>query len=137
MSPRVARLVFIGLVLISIPVGLYPLWMIYQLAESVAARAAFIPLDTGLFYGLLATVFWPMYWLESAGRHEDAQSLRPAWLTAKLIIVWFVVALVAVNGLIYAAQSALQSRGYTACENPLSINRTGRGESLIYSLNGC
>ena len=137
MSPRVAKLVFIGLVLISIPVGLYPLWMIYQLTESVTARASVIRLDTGLFYCLLATVFWPMYWLESTSSRKDADSASPSCLTAKFIVAWFVVVLVVVNGLIYTAESALESRGYTACKNPLSINRTSRGESLIYSLHGC
>ena len=127
---------------VSIPATFYPFYQTLSLATSVNNAIPIIKLDTGYYYLLLMSVFWPMMLIEILGQREKEQvcSTLTKWLLEKaggIFIGWFITCLAMGFLGSWAAPAYLESQGYYACKNPDSISRVGRGQSIIFSLSPC
>jgi hypothetical protein len=135
MPDKIALPFFITMSMLAIVAFGYVIYDINSISQSIADKQSAITYDSGTYYLLLLSVFWPASYIEYTGRTKGIEAVAP--FASKLILFWFLATLLLANVIPWLVEHQFESHQYVACENPASITRVARGESLIYKKHSC
>jgi len=130
MSPKVAQSVFLLFNLIAVLAVAYVVHDIVNVTSELAGKQPVIPLDTGISYLLLMSVFWLLSLVQFVGR-RNKQHFIIRW-SNQLVISWFITTLLLAYFIPVLLQGRLQQAGYIPCDDPQVVSRISRGASLIF-----
>lgn len=130
MSPIVAQRVFLLFNLIAVLAVAYVVNDIIAVTSGLAELWSVIPLDTGISYLLLMSVFWLLSLIQFVGR-RNKQHFVIRW-SNQLVIGWFIATLLLAYVIPLILQQQLRQAGYIACDDPQMVSRVSRGASLIF-----
>lgn len=130
MSPKVAQRVFLLFNLIAVLAVAYVVHDIVFVTSELANKQPVIPLDTGISYLLLMSVFWLLSLVQFVGR-RNKQHFMIRW-SNQLVIGWFIATLLLAYFIPVLLQGRLQQAGYIPCDDPQVVSRISRGASLIF-----
>ncbi|WP_040551947.1 hypothetical protein [Rheinheimera nanhaiensis] len=130
MSPKVAQRVFLLFNLVAVLVVAYVVRDIVNVTSELAGKQPVIPLDTGIGYLLLMSVFWLLSLVQFVGR-RNKQHFVIRW-SNQLVIGWFMATLLLAYFIPALLQERLQQAGYIPCDDPQVVSRISRGASLIF-----
>ena len=130
MSPIVAQRVFLLFNLIAVLAVAYVVNDIIAVTSGLAEQWPVIPLDTGISYLLLMSVFWLLSLTQFVGR-RNKQHFVFRW-SNQLVIGWFIATLLLAYVIPLILQQQLRQAGYIACDDPQVVSRVSRGASLIF-----
>jgi len=130
MSPKVAQRVFLLFNVVAVLVVAYVVRDIVNVTSELAGKQPVIPLDTGIGYLLLMSVFWLLSLVQFVGR-RNKQHFVIRW-SNQLVIGWFIATLLLAYFIPVLLQGRLQQAGYIPCDDPQVVSRISRGASLIF-----
>lgn len=130
MSPIVAQRVFLLFNLIAVLAVAYVANDIIAVTSGLAEQWSVIPLDTGISYLLLMSVFWLLSLIQFVGR-RNKQHFVIRW-SNQLVIGWFIATLLWAYVIPLILQQQLRQAGYIACDDPQVVSTISRGASLIF-----
>lgn len=130
MSPIVAQRVFLLFNLIAVLAVAYVVNDIIAVTSGLAEQWSVIPLDTGISYLLLMSIFWLLSLIQFVGR-RNKQHFVIRW-SNQLVIGWFIATLLLAYVIPLILQQQLRQAGYIACDDPQVVSRVSRGASLIF-----
>jgi len=130
MSAIVAQRVFLLFNLIAVLAVAYVVHDIVSVTSKLTEQQPVIPLDTGISYLLLMSVFWLLSLIQFIGL-RNKQHFIFKW-SNQLVIGWFIAALLLAFVIPEYLQQQLNQAGYMRCEDPQVISRVSRGASLIF-----
>lgn len=135
MKEEKAQIIFIALnVTAVVLVGMAGYDFITAL-NSVSNRIKQIPFDAGLYYFLLASVFWLMSLIQYHGKRNKKSFYYQK--ASQLLVGWFIFTLVLANVLPAYLKNRFTEAGYTQCIDPAALQRVTRAESRVYTLGEC
>lgn len=102
-----------------------------QLYRALARESETIRFDSGLYYVLLASVFWLGAWMEIHGRiNPKAFVIRYG---SQVAVAWFTISLALAHVIPYIIVRHLESAGYIRCAVVEDTQHVGdRGERMIW-----
>lgn len=130
MSPTVAQRVFLLFNLLAVLAVVYAVHDIVSVASKLIKQEPLIPLDTGISYLLLMSVFWILSLIQFIGL-RNKQHFILKW-SNQLVISWFIAALLLAYVIPLMLQQQLNRAGYMPCKDPQVVSRVSRGASLIF-----
>ena len=130
MSPIVAQRVFLLFNLSAVLAVAYVANDIIAVTSGLAEQWSVIPLDTGISYLLLMSVFWLLSLIQFVGR-RNKQHFVIRW-SNQLVIGWFIATLLLAYVIPLILQQQLRQAGYIVCDDPQMVSRVSRGASLIF-----
>ena len=137
MNQRSARMALILLNILSFPLFVYAIYEFASNYSAITHHEKLIHMDSGTYYLLLTSIFWLLPIIEYIGLRNDQGRKWVDKYAGAIVIFWFIVMLILANFLPYILHSKAINSGYLQCKDPREVNRTARGSSYIYSLNGC
>ncbi|WP_372625389.1 hypothetical protein [Arsukibacterium sp.] len=130
MSPKTVQLAFIGLNLLACLAISYLGYDIYRVEYALQQRAEVIAYDSGISFLLLSSVIWALSFIQYMGLRQSKNIVCKH--ASMFLVAWFVATLVIAYSIPQLQKSRFSKASYVACDNPKSISRISRGESLIY-----
>lgn len=103
---------------------------IVSVTSELAVKQPVIPLDIGIGYLLLMSVFWLLSLVQFVGR-RNKQHFVIRWSNQQGI-GWFIATLLLAYFIPVLLQGRLQQAGYIPCDDPQVVSRISRGASLIF-----
>jgi len=133
MNRKTAQLLLGVFNLLAIVAVIYVINDYLRVTDAIHQKHTEIDFDSGIYYLLLMSVFWPITAVEFIGL-VNAQH-RLVQHSQVVIIAWFIVMLILSHIIPYQLTHKMQGAGYIAYDDPAEISRVSKGESLIYKLN--
>jgi hypothetical protein len=130
MSPEVAQRIFLLFNLVAVLAVAYFVHDIVFVTSELANKQPVIPLDTGISYLLLMSVFWLLSLVQYVGR-RNKQHFVIRW-SNQLVIGWFIATLLLAYFIPVFLQARLQQAGYIPCDDAQVVSKISRGASLIF-----
>lgn len=130
MSPEVAQRIFLLFNLVAVLAIAYVVHDIVFVTSELTNKQPVIPLDTGISYLLLMSVFWLLSLVQFVGR-RNKQHFVIRW-SNQLVIGWLIATLLLAYFIPVVIQGRLQQAGYIPCDDPQVVSRISRGASLIF-----
>jgi hypothetical protein len=135
MSPKKAQIVLVIINLLAIPAVGYAIYVFFSVKHAIANNEPQIPFDSGVFYYLLASIFWIFSIIQYAGL-RGGKAYVPKF-AAPLAVGWFVAMLILANVIPYFLEKSLEDAAYVKCKDIREISRVSRGESSVFKKGGC
>ncbi|GAB1268118.1 hypothetical protein NBRC116493_13710 [Aurantivibrio infirmus] len=135
MSPKTAQKIFIFLVIIAIPLTLWPFWELWTIFKAIKNSREIVVIDSGIFYLWLMSVFFTFYLIQRKGLQEHS-SLNTRHASLAIVIQFLVITIVAYS-LPIALKHWLIENQYQLC---IKVKKPGTiTDTTIerYSLSGC
>lgn len=134
-STRVAYSILTLFLALSVVAVWFVLSDFYQARSQLQDGAELVVVDTGLFYLLVLSVFWPIFAAELIGRRvARARLVKPLTIT---LVVWFVASASLAHLLGAELQGHARKLGYSVCPHPDDRYRTFLGKTLMLSSGPC
>lgn len=135
MKANTGKYILLSMAFVSIFVCLLPLYETLLLARQLRAMAPHILFDTGTYYLFFASLLITVTVVNFFGE-KNKQSFAACHAASLLIANFIVVVLLAPFGA-QAVVWKLKADGYAQCDDPSELSRVSRGQSYIFSLDGC
>jgi len=137
MNQKTAQIIFVIFNLLALPIVAFTGYEFCTVNAAINQKNEIIPFDTGIYYLLLASVFWIMALIQTVGKRGEQGAKLVEKYASMILIGWFIFMLAAANAIPYYLQGRIQNLGYYTCDDPKEISRIARGSSIIYSKNKC
>lgn len=135
MSPRLAYSISTFFLALSFAGVWFVLTDFYQARSQLQDGVELVVVDTGLFYILVLSVFWPIFAAELIGRRVAPGRLaKPLTI---VLVIWFVGSASLAYLLGAKLQGDADASGYSVCLHPDDRYRTFLGKTLVFSLDSC
>lgn len=135
MSSRLASSMLTLLLVLSVVAVWFVLTDFYQCRSQLDDGAELVVVDTGLFYLLVLSVFWPIFAADLIGRRVAPGRLaKPLTL---LLVIWLLGSASLAHLLGTELQDDARESGYSVCPHPDDQYRTFWGKTLVFSLGSC
>lgn len=136
MPPKLAKCIFLFLIIVSIPAALFPIYEFFRVMSSAQEYVKQIEFDGGIFFLLLMSEFWLFCFIEYSGINRKHPLFIKKY-AAKMIVYWFVAVLALAYIFSYLLVLQLEHKGYQKCDIEHYSSRISRGEIELYQLGRC
>jgi len=137
MNQKTAQIIFITFNLLALPIVAFVFYEFYQVNSAISRLDETIPFDSGLYYLLLASVFWVMGIIQYVGKKGGQGKQYVEKYASVMLVGWFIGILVSANLIPFYLQEKINKLAYIPCDDPREVSRLAKGVSIIYSKTDC